>query len=1228
MKKSRGVVSKKLDTPNLWFVIVITTLFSILTIWFIVQNFSEELNLSPRLALGSDSLKERTVEREVVSEFSKESFDGLKTSGKVLFPAVSEMEDKNIFSLVVDGKEIFVDSSIHRKLEGNRDYFYGSFGDEGYIAFLIDEDSDIISGNIWLSEGEYQFHSNDFGNEKSSGISYAQLLANMRDEVLLPEGLTIEAIQQAAGGTASQIDFEIANRTSDGRVYFDLMYLYIEEASEDWGGDAALENLIQLSVENMNTALENSNVSAEARAVHVYKSDYDYFGTGVCDGESWCSIGETLGLVFSDNEGVLDEVHEKRTRYGADSVIFVSGSMPIAIAYLLNPHVPESERRGFLYVPANGLSGLTVAHEVGHNLGCVHDRRYPQFVPPAYPFAWGYNFTGSTGHWRTVMAYSGGPKISHYSNPDILYNGTPTGISHDVDPLNSADCAQNIQLVRKDYSKFRGCRVNCSMEAVTNLAAIGENPGEIKVTFEKSQQPSLTNHTIYRDKHCLAKPVFRVGPDTEEFIDDNFISPGEEYCYSVSYETARGNEGPCSAYSCVQASSDTNLAVEIGNNSFENLNLVERWRTQDELWSTVHNGRNPLTVLGNSNKLFFYDSGATEFWAGEDEFDNAILLDSDEDFNEPLKRWEYSTPDTSIGSIKMVDIAAAKNSDVYVYAMRKPYVDFGTVAVFNDSELVWEFTENNMAMSNSSHLDRFLVDVSSDGRYIAVAYDTSYVDGNGYLMIFDNQNIDVNNPQPIVRKSLVDFGFDEWCNTWVCIDDNLRGMEMSGDGTTIALFFDVADFMADDFLIYDVTLDSNVTRKTLEFNSPFIDDENLLSISQDGAKIVGCNENKIFFMNSANNYQMGEVLMQNEIGGFVECHGVEISEDGSTLAYAGKETVGSVSVKNIGAVDLNAMQFLLTDSIEFGEESLAEDPYEFVKIDMSGDGKTIVFGSDGDEAKIMPEVLVYHVGHPEGPIAFKKLDQLIADPTYRVTAIPFINPSGDRIYVYSLWGDDTTIKHKEIIRYDLAGGNRIIRVPQNVIASEEGYDGGIHVSWKKSAFNDQSYTIYRTTDPSRPGCDSPSDVLTTVGSGVFEHDDYSVEKNKTYYYSVRTSNDGGGGCSLINSGIFMEERNAVRNLEASDGDDNYARSIYLTWDESFYGNEVSYEIFKENYHQWKRCEGESIVNLSSGTLSYLDHSVNDSVFFNSLTGYSIRTYVPGEGTFCSDFDVGRWNEWG
>jgi hypothetical protein len=102
------------------------------------------------------------------------------------------------------------------------------------------------------------------------------------------------------------------------------------------------------------------------------------------------------------------------------------------------------------------IMGQAFIHEIGHNLGCAHDRQNDNGCG-AYSFSHGWRFYGEGGRrYRTIMAYAPGMTIDYFSNPDVLFDGVPTGI-----PVGEPNAANNVRTIKnRDFTceNFRETR--------------------------------------------------------------------------------------------------------------------------------------------------------------------------------------------------------------------------------------------------------------------------------------------------------------------------------------------------------------------------------------------------------------------------------------------------------------------------------------------------------------------------------------------------------------------------------------------------------------------------------------------------------------------------------------------------------------------------------------------------------------------------------------------------
>lgn len=215
-------------------------------------------------------------------------------------------------------------------------------------------------------------------------------------------------------------------------VTIDVMIVYTPAARTATGGTTAMEALARLAVDETNIALANSQVNAQLRLVHTAEIAYTEAG-----------LGNDLTCIYNSNCTALNSVRTMRDQFGADLVsIFVkdpnNGGGVANRMNALNAETPYS------IVSYNwAVSIFAFAHEVGHSMGLCHEPTDVQFACPKdnfVPYANAYN--DSTGAFSDIMGSTctNCDRLALYSNPNVQFNGRPTGV---VD-LSDAARALNI----------------------------------------------------------------------------------------------------------------------------------------------------------------------------------------------------------------------------------------------------------------------------------------------------------------------------------------------------------------------------------------------------------------------------------------------------------------------------------------------------------------------------------------------------------------------------------------------------------------------------------------------------------------------------------------------------------------------------------------------------------------------------------------------------------------
>lgn len=317
----------------------------------------------------------------------------------------------------------------------------------------------------------------------------------------------------------------------------DLLVGYTGSARNQSGGTAGMLAEIDLAVASANLAYQNSNVDIHLNLVLTYAAQYNETNDASLDLFNW----------REDGDGFMDSVHDQRDDIAADMCALLVGSLnACGIANLMTSPSTNFENRAFSVTELGcAVNNLSFAHELGHNLGCAHDRDNAN--NGAYSYSFGYRDPFAPADWRTIMAYAPGTRIQWFSNPLIGYEGQVLGV---LSGANSADNSRSMNLTRTVARDWRDASTRQPLEFNLEFPLSGANGVNTAQVFEwEANGPTDTYSFIVATDSSLSNEVYRVDGLTlnEVTIPAGTLSDCSTYYWGVE-ATLAGNSRSASPF--------------------------------------------------------------------------------------------------------------------------------------------------------------------------------------------------------------------------------------------------------------------------------------------------------------------------------------------------------------------------------------------------------------------------------------------------------------------------------------------------------------------------------------------------------------------------------------------------------------------------------------------------------------------------------------------------------
>jgi len=323
---------------------------------------------------------------------------------------------------------LFSDTSYDAVLEDLEDHRLNGLVWSGHLAEHIDswvvmvEKEGVMAGVISTGDRVFRVRFAGSGLHVIEEMDPLSVRWTANDAVIpdLASGFSSSSFQSSSTeSTSTEIDVLMVytNKAAKVLVKNKSKYWWVEETDKK----RAIESQARLSIAVANAALKNSKIKAHFRLVGVKKVK----GRGSGD------FSEDLYRLWDPDDGFMDNVHGLRNQLGADFVVLILGKVEKDVGgrgYVVPATDPSAADLALSVVRSSTLWWTTVAHEIGHNMGLVHNPENDS-LPAQYrshPFARGYR--DEANGLATVMSYTKGCakcwlSIPHFSNPKVKWKG-------------------------------------------------------------------------------------------------------------------------------------------------------------------------------------------------------------------------------------------------------------------------------------------------------------------------------------------------------------------------------------------------------------------------------------------------------------------------------------------------------------------------------------------------------------------------------------------------------------------------------------------------------------------------------------------------------------------------------------------------------------------------------------------------------------------------------------
>lgn len=385
------------------------------------------------LLVGSNIHSQTLEETEALKSIHGKAFKRVEKSQ--VLDLSSQLAQSNITIPLFSDLTISAKKTLNIKQPKTGQLWHGDLteGAKGYIELFVR--NGIINGTVYTTTSVYKI------DGKTSG---AMRVIELTPNDLPDHDCSFDAHKHEGDHTITRKQNHKAKATPANPSVIDVMVLYPPSIETAMGGSEGMENEIYYRIAEANQVFSNSEIYVEFRLAHH----------------------QSISSIAADAQGAEEvrttEVNDLRELYKADLVSFWSDNGSAGNGY--NFEGTGSKTAGFNTSRFTLVQTYyTFIHECGHNLGAKHDRQaYYESSPTSSKlnvtpyYRYGKSFVG----YRSVMSYNncndlpGGSsndceRVPYFTNPDIIVNGEPFGVSGDFQTYEVDGPANNAQRINE-----------------------------------------------------------------------------------------------------------------------------------------------------------------------------------------------------------------------------------------------------------------------------------------------------------------------------------------------------------------------------------------------------------------------------------------------------------------------------------------------------------------------------------------------------------------------------------------------------------------------------------------------------------------------------------------------------------------------------------------------------------------------------------------------------------